>query len=584
MAGLAAEASADRDDLKRTAQFDRTAAGDLLPSDHIDTIDAADAAGLGSDGGDGGASATQLRLGPLGWARWFWRQLTSMRTALFLLLLLALAAVPGSLVPQHLSDPNGVTQYKLNHPALYPVLDKLQVFDTYSSAWFSAIYLLLFVSLIGCIIPRVKHHYEALRAKPPRTPFRLNRMAGYRMVEAPEGADAASAVADAQKLLKAQGYRTVVFESRREVSVSAERGYLRETGNLVFHIALLGVLVVVGVGQGFGWTAQRIVAVGQTFVDTNVNLDSFNPGRFVDGSNLPAYSVQLDKRDVKYDDGASTDARGLPLDYDATVTTTRVDGSSSQTHIKVNHPLRIEGTSVYLLGNGYAPVLTFRDAKGKLVGQQTVPFLAQDSNLTSQGVIKIGDGLKQQVGVIGVFMPTAGRSATGQLQSTYPDLTNPRVDLTVFTGDLGLDDGVPQSVYSLDTDKMKQVAGPGAKTPALDLGIGQTAQLPGGLGSVTFDRVVRYASLDIHHDPTQAWVFTFAVLIFGGLLTALFVPRRRMWVKAKADAAGRVTLEYAGLARGEDPRLDEAVEALASAHLNRLAGAGAPGETTGTKA
>jgi cytochrome c biogenesis protein len=172
--------------------------------------------------------------------------------------------------------------------------------------------------------------------------------------------------------------------------------------------------------------------------------------------------------------------------------------------------------------------------------------------------------------MVGVFMPTASRAASGQLVSSYPGLKNPRVSLTVYEGNLGLDSGVPQSVYELNTDHLTQIAGPNAKTAALDLGLGQTAQLPNGMGSVTFDRVVRYASLNIHHDPTQGWVLAFAILILGGLLTSLFVPRRRMWVKAKTDAAGNVTLEYAGLARGEDPRLDEAVAALASAHGSRV--------------
>ncbi|WP_245979518.1 cytochrome c biogenesis protein ResB [Gryllotalpicola protaetiae] len=563
----------------RTSQFDRTADGDLLPSDHIDTID---------EGAPGEASVGAVKLGPIGWARWFWRQLTSMRTALFLLLLLALAAVPGSLVPQHLSDPNGVTQYKLDHPVLYPVLDKLQVFDTYSSVWFSAIYLLLFVSLVGCIIPRVKHHADAMLSKPPRTPFRLNRMAGFRAVEAPEGTDAAAAVASAQKLLKGQGYRTVVFEGPRETSVSAERGYLRETGNLIFHIALLGVLVVVGIGGGFGWTAQRVVTVGQTFVDTNVNLDSFNPGRFVDGDKLPPYSVQLNKLVVKYDKGTAADSRGLPLDYDASVTATRKDGSSYQTHIKVNHPLRIDGTSVYLLGNGYAPTLTFRNPAGKVVSTQTVPFPQfLDSNMTSQGVIKVTDGLSDQLGIMALLFPTAPASTPkGQMPaSTFPDLGNPRISLTIYKGDLGLDNGEPQSVYALDPKGLTQIAGPASKTAALDLGVGQTAQLPGGMGSVTLDGVARFASLDIHHDPTQGWVLVFAILILGGLLTSLFVPRRRMWVKAKTDAAGGVTLEYAGLARGEDPRLDEAVEQLASAHTASLVGrAESVGELNNSKA
>lgn len=56
-----------------------------LPADHVDRpVD----------------EPTNPRLSVSGWARWAWRQLTSMRTALVLLLLLAVAAIPGSLVPQ----------------------------------------------------------------------------------------------------------------------------------------------------------------------------------------------------------------------------------------------------------------------------------------------------------------------------------------------------------------------------------------------------------------------------------------------------------------------------------------------------
>ena len=102
-----------------------------------------------------------------------------MRTALILLLLLALGAVPGSLVPQRSSDPNGVVAYQANNPDTFKILDSLGLFSTFTSPWFSAIYLLLFVSLVGCIIPRLKHHLDALRAQaaqdpgPPRAAGRL---------------------------------------------------------------------------------------------------------------------------------------------------------------------------------------------------------------------------------------------------------------------------------------------------------------------------------------------------------------------------------------------------------------------------
>ena len=91
--------------------------------------------------------------GILGLLRWFWRQLTSMKVALILLLLLALATIPGSLVPQRAADPNGVAQFKVEHPELFKFLDSfpIQAFDVYTSVWFSAVYLLLFTSLVGCI-------------------------------------------------------------------------------------------------------------------------------------------------------------------------------------------------------------------------------------------------------------------------------------------------------------------------------------------------------------------------------------------------------------------------------------------------
>ena len=538
------------------------------PSDHYD---APASAGIG-----------QPSLGFVGWLRWFWRQLTNMRTALFLLLLLAIAAVPGSLVPQRSSDPNGVTQYFSDNPDLAPLLDKIQAFDVYSSAWFSAIYLLLFISLIGCVIPRTKHHYLALRAKPPRTPARLSRLAGFTTRTAPAGTDAPAAVESARKLLKTSGYRVAVFENRGATSVSAERGYLRETGNLVFHFALVGILITVGFGGGFGFSGQRVLVEGQTFVNTLLAYDSFNPGRFFDDTSLEPYKLTLDDFDVVYEE-ENLKAYGQPLDFTADVTITPRGEEAQTRQVKVNGPARTGGTDVYLLGNGYAPTITVKDPNGVVVFTDSVPFLPQDANLTSLGVIKVPDGLAEQLGMIGFFYPTQATADSGAFFSSYPDLQYPLLTLNVYSGDLGLDAGVPTSVYSLDIDKMTQLAGGKTAVESIELKPGESRELPNGLGSVSFDdadpgaktgdfsgSVLRFASFDIHHDPTQLWVLSFAVLALLGLLTSLFVPRRRVWVKAVQEQDGSLRLEYAGLARGEDPALESAVSDLADRHTDLL--------------
>lgn len=542
----------------------------LRPSDHI----------------DGDESITQPRLGPVGWLRWGWRQLTSMRTALILLLVLAIAAIPGSIFPQRMADPNGVTQWERDNPDLFPVLDALKLFDVYLSPWFSAIYLLLFTSLVGCVIPRIKHHAKALRARPPRTPARLQRLADFRSVQrwsTDTPAEAVAAIDVATKQLKALGYRVERYDAGRTASVSAERGYWRETGNLLFHLALVGVLITVGVGGGFAYTGQRVLVEGETFANTLLDYDSMNRGRFVGDDALAPYSMRLDSFDVTYQPYGEPGS-GQAGDFSANMTVTE-NGEERTGAVKVNEPLGVADDNVFLLGNGYAPTITVRNAAGEVVFTNSVPFLPQDNNMFSLGIVKVTDGMPEQLGIRGLFYPTAASGQDGAIASAYGDLINPLLTLDVFEGDLGINEGVPRSVYVLDTTDLTQLTGRAVGKESIELSPGDTADLPNGLGTVTFEdespagatddtqSVKRFASLQIHRDASGPWVLAFALLALGGLMLALFVPRRRVWVKATA-ADGAVTLEYAGLARGEDPTLASAVDDLVAGHARLLDAAG----------
>ncbi len=328
------------------------------------------------------------------------------------------------------------------------------------------------------------------------------------------------------------------------------------------------MLVAVGFGGGFGFSGQRVIVEGQTFVNTLAAFDSFSPGRFFDATTLTPYRLSLEELDAVYET-SNRNAIGQPIDFTAHVTVEGQGEDASDRTIKVNEPLYTHGTDVYLLGNGYAPTITVKNADGDVVFTDSVPFLPQDANLTSIGVVKVPDGLAEQVGMVGFFYPTQTQLASGAYTSSYPDLILPVLTLNVYQGDLGIDDGTPTSVYTLDPSTMEQLTGASTGVDSIELKPGETAELPNGLGSVTFENadpdasandysqsVPRFASLDIHHDPTQIWVLVFAALILGGLLVSLFVPRRRMWVKAVTRPDGRVVLEYAGARawRGPGPR------------------------------
>ena len=505
---------------------------------------------------------TSPEIGIKGWFRWIWRQLTSMRTALILLLLLAAAAVPGSVFPQRSADPNGVTAYFDVNPVLAPILDKIQLFDVYTSAWFSAIYILLFTSLIGCVLPRTAAHARALKLPPVATPKNLKRMPAYKSATLATKKAQDALLANAHALLKKQGYRVAREGAGVDGSISAERGYLRETGNLVFHLSLIGVLIAVGVGGGLSYSGQRVLVEGESFVNNLAGYDSFSPGTFFNESQLVPFSVSLDRFEVDFyrDKTMKNQANaGTPTDFRAFVTTTLgATGKSAKGLVRVNESLAMPNANIYLTGNGYAPSITIRDAKGQIVYSGATAFLPQDKNYTSLGVIKVTD-VPKQYGIISFFYPTVGTLESGALTSLYPDAALPLLSMNIYQGDLGINGGQPKNVFALDIKNMKQIAGGKSGVKGLRLQLGETAKLPKNLGTVTFDGLKRFASLDVDYNPGGVWVLVFALLALAGVTTSLLVPRRRVWVR-KTETG----FEVAALARGDDPVLEKVVAELAA--------------------
>ena len=490
-------------------------------------------------------------------ARWGWRQLTSMRTALFLLFLLALAAVPGSLVPQTGIDPVRVARFKAAHPGLTPWYERLSMFEVYKSPWFAAIYLLLFVSLAGCVVPRSRQHLGALRARPPAAPRNLGRLPAYTRTD--DDARPPDALARAATLLRGRRWRVVEGDGW----VAAEKGIWKESGNLVFHLSLVALLAAIAVGNLWSFKATVIVVEGEGFSDTVASYDTIRTGALFDTGSLPPFSISLHGLQVTYE--TSGEQRGAPRTFDATVGYTSTPAAAERTYdVRVNHPLVVDGSKVFLTGNGYAPVFTVRDAKGQIAFSGPVPFLPRDAAMTSAGVVKVPGAQPTDLGFQAILLPTAPSDASRGPVSAFPAPLLPRVLLNAWTGDLGLGSGAPQSVYSLDTSKMKQVMVKGVPLTQ-GLGLHETMTLPDGQGSITFDGLRRFANFQISRDPGKSPALLACALALGGLMLSLFVRRRRVWVRAGEDADGRTVVEVAGLSRVDSPALSEEVEEIAGA-------------------
>jgi cytochrome c biogenesis protein len=519
-----------------------------------------------------GRTARATRLGISGWLRWSWRQLTSMRTALILLFLLALASVPGSVLPQEGIDPAAVTQYYQSHPALAPILNRLSLFSVFAAPWFAAIYLLLFASLAGCVLPRTVRLVGSARQRPPRAPNNLGRLpaaASYSTDQAPAGV-----LESAAGLLGRRRFRLRTGEGW----VSAEKGYLREVGNLLFHVALLALLFSVGLGGIFGYKANRLLVVGQGFANTPTALDVFRPGRLVGPGNLQPFSINLLNFRAQYvTSGPELDQ---PLAYNAGLTYQTQPGAPLRHYVlRVNHPLVVDGVSVYLIGHGYAPIFKVTDGTGKVRWDGPVPFIPVDqTTLTSEGVIKVPDAQPSQLGFAGVFVPSAV-DVGGTLESAFPAALNPRVSLVGFTGNLGLNSGQAQSVYQLDTSGLRQL-----KMTPRALTAGQSLKLPNGLGTVTYVGYQQWVSLAITYDPGQLPALISGFTALAGLILSFLVRRRRVFVRAVAAADGRTLVTVGGLARsdaagGFEIEFAELAELLRAEHGGTAAATPAAGPT-----
>ncbi|MFF0541049.1 cytochrome c biogenesis protein ResB [Streptomyces coelicoflavus] len=536
-------------------------------SDHTRNASTAEEPGLGAAGAQLSTAPAEdrgvLALGVVGWARWCWRQLTSMRIALILLFLLSLASIPGSLVPQRGSDPAKVEQYKADHEVLGPIAEKLQLFNVYSSVWFSAIYILLFISLIGCIIPRSWQFVGQLRGRPPAAPRHLGRLPAHTTWRT--DADPEQVVEAARRLLKRRRYRAYTAGS----AVASEKGYLREVGNLAFHISLIVMLVAFATGQLWNSEGGKLVVEGDGFSNTLSQYDDLKSGALFDRQKLAPFGFTLEGFDATYE--RTGPQKGTPRTFRARISYWEgANGDPRPSTITVNNPLEVGGSKVYLLGHGYAPVVTVKDGQGTIAYQGPVAFLPQDSNVTSVGVIKVpnyrdASGRQDQLGFQGLFVPTFGGAGSGSMFSQFPALDYPVMALTAYRGDLGLDSGLPQNVYQLDSKNMKQFMDDKGQKFRKMLRPGETMTLPGGAGSLTFDGVKEWATFQVSYRPGNGLALAGALAALIGLSASLFIQRRRIWVKATRGEDGTTVVEVAGLGRSEWARLPEEVAAVALA-------------------
>ena len=531
-----------------------------------------------------GSAPTPSGPGPLAWPLAAWRALTSMRTALLLLFLLALAAVPGSLLPQRPQAPGAVSQYVDDNPTWGPLADRLGLLDVYASPWFAAVYLALTVSLVGCVVPRTLAHLRSLRAPLPPVPARPERLPAHGTVHLPLAPD------DALALVRRRLGRTWRTAGRDgagpgEVALAAERGRLKELANLGFHLSLIGLLVGLGLGALGGYRGSVLLLEGSGFANSIALYDDLELGRTTGGDDLPPFALTLD--DVEADFSGAT-----PTDYVADLTWSPGPGQPDRsTTVRVNEPLRVGGSSVHLQNYGYGVVVRLTDENGDVVADGAVPCLPQDGLLTSTCVVKAPDARPRELALELVLHPTASAGEDGVLRTSAPEAGRPLVVASAFAGDLGLDSGIAQSVYQVDRRQLGNgclvpladdaAPPPACPTPPDDVeprspqlqvlspgGEGDvtgTWDLPDGAGRLEVLGLTEWGRFTVVDQPGSQVLLWSSVLVVVAITLTTTVRRRRLFARVVPDGDGsRVVVGALGRADADDvqPDVDRLLERL----------------------
>jgi cytochrome c biogenesis protein len=480
-----------------------------------------------------------------------WRTLRSMRTALILLLILAVAATIGSLLPQIPNSPERVGRYLHDHGAWGTLLFRAGAFDVYGSWWFALITALLFVSLAACLFPRTRALIRAVRQRP----VHARELDGFRHhAELRVDADPGEVAAGAARFLRRKRFRV----ARDGEGVAAEKGVLREVGSLLFHWAFFLLLMGVIVGKGTGFTGRAVITEGESWVDAELNYaGEIRPGRYFGGGHT-GLAIELLDFDDRYR------RSGLPIDFVSRVRFLDREGASLGTEeIRVNHPASREGLRIFQEGFGWAPVVTAA-LDGDPLWSSPIEMTRDDA---PEGVPATAMPWR---GAIKLTTPEPDVMITLELWPDYRAFANLQLTGQPTPMLVRFDPYIRYSVYvgrildparsSMDTSGLRRVA----RGDLHAAGDGRT-DLPGvGALTLAFPELRQYSVLLISRDAGIPLVLAAAILVLVGLLPALYVSRRKVWIRAEA-APGGALVKIGGFALQRKDAFEEEFDRIVRA-------------------
>ncbi len=363
-------------------------------------------------------------------------------------------------------------------------LERLQLFQVFSSAWFSIGLVVLIISIVACTIDRTPRLWRqsadirVVQPDPYYDPALPDRAAL-------GGVDAAAAVA---------AMRRRRFRVREQVAdgvtyLYGDRHRWTKMATLLTHTGLVTFLVAAAITSRFGDEQGLVVADGQSLTVGPIGT----PGLLL-------------VRNLGFDaPGLDT---GHPSDFTTRLAVYQDGRQIADKVIRVNDPLTVDGYTFHQNGFGPAPDVVIRDAAGKPLWTGPIPMT--DS----------------AAGFPFAQFAVPGRDVGLQLVlQRQPDGTGVMLVL-------------PSRAEGVNADGTPNIVG----LEPLVLAQGESAIAGGTDFSVELRGFTDYTLLIAKRDPGQGLVWIAFGCLISGLLITFWMPRRRVW--GRLDPDGHLALAF----------------------------------------
>ncbi len=445
-----------------------------------------------------------------------WRALASVKLTLFLLVLLAILSIFGTVVPQ---QERAVELAHRLSPSLVNFLASLQVFDLYHSYWFRLIIGALSLNLIVCSLNRFPSSLRLFRSSPaPERNKPFENLPPQRSISVRRPVK--DAVSEAMRILRGQFRKVENKEAEKATFVYAEKGRYSYFGVYLVHLSVLLILMGGIFGSFFGFEAFVTIPEGDMAHTVTLRKSGVS-------KELP-FQIRCDKFVVDFYEN------GAPKEYRSDLAFILNGKIAMQGALLVNHPLSFMGITFY------------QSTYGTIAGEKVLLSVTGDKGSEKISYeIKAGEpvqisrgGVQFQVVEVRSDFMRMGPAAHVAVKPTEGE----EVHFWVF-----------QNVEMI----RQRFPGMIERFPKMN---------PGAFKPYTFllEKIDAkyYTGLQVNRDPGVNLVYLGFCFMVLGLIVTFFVSHRRVWIQI-SGGKDRMSIRIAGRANRNQPGFEYELDKLA---------------------